>query len=191
MSDQKISNRALLQDCWSHLSKLHLHGRTPENAPFHWHCWFAICALAMLLLYLPAFVFDFGVHNDYMAWSYRNDKCCLRFPESTHLLAVGRPLGALLLNLHFAAFGDIKSLAIGRAVSWLTMIAAYYIFCLTLIKKYRLSHLFSITTGFLIFLLPSAILYVIWLTNFVPGSLATLISVTAFFLISRPCGGQK
>ena len=36
------------------------------------------------------------------------------FPETTHLLSVGRPIGAILLNLHFATFTDIKSLAIGR-----------------------------------------------------------------------------
>ena len=153
---------------------------------FQWNYYFAVCALAMCLLYLPAFVFDFAVHNDYMIWSYDNHKCCLGFPETTHLLSVGRPIGAVLLNLHFATFTDIKSLAIGRGISLLTIMGAYYVFCLILIKNYKFSPLFSVAAGFLIFLLPSAILYVVWLTNFVPGSVTALLSVAAYYLISRP-----
>jgi hypothetical protein len=147
---------------------------------------FAVCAAVTFFLYLPAFVLDFAVHNDYMIWSYDNQRCCLRFPESTHLLAVGRPIGAILLNLHFATFTGIKSLAIGRVISFLTILCAYYFFCLVLIKNYGFPFLFSVLSGFLIFLLPSAILYVVWLTNFVPGSLVVLLSVVAYFLISRP-----
>jgi hypothetical protein len=168
--------------------KLHLYESTAADFfATRWRYVFALCAVAMVFLYLPAFVYDFAVHNDYMIWSYDNHKCCLRFPESTHLLAVGRPIGAILLNLHFAAFTGIKSLAVGRGVSFLTMLCAYYLFCWIMIKNYMFPPLFSVISGFLIFLLPSAILYVIWLTNFVPGSLTVLLSVVGYSLISLPC----
>lgn len=173
------------QNSWLGMRTVRSNGRRGEDVlGFHWNYSFAVCALTMFLLYIPAFMHDFAVHNDYMIWSYDNHKCCMRFPESTHLLSVGRPIGAILLNLHFATFTEIKSLAIGRAISLLTTICAYYLFCLTLVKNYRFPPLFSVITGFLIFLLPSAILYVVWLTNFVPGSFTALLSVAAYFLIS-------
>ncbi|MEQ8226008.1 MAG: hypothetical protein ABRQ37_27090, partial [Candidatus Eremiobacterota bacterium] len=52
--------------------------------------------LFLFSVYVPCFLIDFGMHNDYSAFTpKRND--WLAFPESTHIIAIGRPLGALLI----------------------------------------------------------------------------------------------
>lgn len=148
--------------------------------------YFSAAAMALIAIYFPAFVHDFGIHNDYLTWSYNNRKCCLGFPESYHLLYVGRPIGALLLNVHLAAFTNIPDLKYGRLFGFFTLITAYWLYCILLTRRYKLNAELSLISGLLIFTLPSAILYVTWITNYIPGIFNVLLVTVAYALVSSP-----
>ena len=67
---------ALLNDQSNGFERLY-RSYTENVFGIRWHYIFLFCVFLVLLLYLPAFVRDFAVHNDYMIWSYNNRKCCL------------------------------------------------------------------------------------------------------------------
>ncbi|MBF0120894.1 MAG: hypothetical protein HQK79_18860 [Desulfobacterales bacterium] len=157
-----------------------------------WLRYFWILSSLIFLIYLPAFILDFGIHNDYMIWSYENQKfSILGFPESSHLIYIGRPLGALLLNLHFIIFSGIKSLIIGRFIGYLTLILSFFLFCRIIITHYQSPPLRSLLIGLGIFTLPSVILYVIWLCNYIPGIFTILLSIIAYYLVNKGYIGKK
>ncbi|MBI4823516.1 MAG: hypothetical protein HY805_04715 [Nitrospirae bacterium] len=137
-----------------------------------------------LAVYLPAFIVDFAIHNDYSVWA-NEEKNFLGFPETNWLVAVGRPINALLLNIQFFFIESIEDFAIARIVSFLTAV----LFCLV-IKRYLTSrfHLqpsFSAMLAFSILTLPSVQVYTVWATNFVPGSLNILIAVSSYYILER------
>lgn len=144
----------------------------------------AFAAGLFVIVFAPALLLQFGIHNDYWLWSYKH-QCCLSFPETRHLFWIGRPIGALLLNLHFMFFDTIQGLAGGRAFSLLVLIATLIATALVMERHARVPRLVSVTLSTLIFLLPGSLLYVLWLTNFVPGIFNVLVSCVAYALVSR------
>ena len=61
-----------------------------------------LCAAALLVVaHLPVLTANFAIHNDYLLWLCDRSTFIAWFPETSHLLAIGRPLGALLAEPAF------------------------------------------------------------------------------------------
>lgn len=147
----------------------------------------AAMALLFLLIYWPAILLDYGFHNDYRvrdvfdySFDYSNPRGMLKHLESMHLLYIGRPLNALAFNLHQSFFQSISDFSTGRLISLLTIFSlamAFYHFLRTTVRVRRVE---AFVLSLAIFCLPSFQLYIVWLTNFVPGALNLAIVTFAY-----------
>lgn len=141
---------------------------------------FLSIALSCCLLYMAFFngiFLDYAVHNDYSVFSYENRVCCTGHPESQHLFWVGRPIGAILLNIQFAFIDQIGDFR------WLRL-AAFGLLLLLLVLVYNQFHreaegrsYEALLASLGMALLPSSILYMFWVASTVPG-LVNLILVS-------------
>jgi len=124
------------------------------------------------------------MHNDYLFYSYDNESCCGGFPETKHLLLIGRPLGALLLNIQFSFIHSVNSLGFNRIISFILLFLSFLISSLILqLQGYRKKE--SIILSILCFSLPAPALYIIWVTNLIPGSLCILYSTIIYYLFLK------
>lgn len=141
------------------------------------------------IIFNSALFAEYGICNDYLVFQYQNTKCCVDFPETQHLFWVGRPLGALLLNVHFSFLTDVASFAWARLASLIiaAATAAYVVHSLEKIAPEN--RMTALAVGVLIFTLPSYLLYIQWLTNLVPGILAVALSAAAYSWIDRGVAG--
>ena len=150
-------------------------------------------ALAGLLLVIftgPLFL-QYGVHNDYSTLAYPHNRCCLQFPETEHLFTVGRPLGAVLLNAHFLPLTSIGSFAWGRFGSFLVLAVTILISAQIFVKYIGVPPTHALLVNTLLLLLPSALLFVFWLTNFVPGTLNIALATVSYYLVARSYEGGR
>src|ERR1035438_306816 len=148
-------------------------------------------ALAGLLLVIftgPLFL-SYGVHNDYSTLTYPHNRCCLQYPETEHLFRIGRPIGGVLLNAHLLPFTSIQSFAWGRFGSFLVLAATILISAQIFVRYIGVPPTHALLANTLLFLLPSASLFVIWLTNFVPGTLNIALATVSYFLVARSYEG--
>lgn len=143
-----------------------------------------------LLVYLYYISFQFGIHNDYRALDrliniddIKSFYDIFYHVESVHLLVIGRPLNAILFNLQQMTITSIDSFRLWRIFSALTLVSALVIFY-DANKRIGLCKLRN-RLVFLILFMPASIVYIFWVTNFVPGSLTVCISATAYWLMSR------
>jgi len=146
----------------------------------------------LFLVYRPAFLVDFGFHNDYRvrdvldhSFDTSTIRGMLKHLESMHLLYIGRPVNALAFNLHQSFFHSTQDFAWGRAATFfLTVIVALFWYRFLRRQVYLESALaLVLTLG--VFSLPSMQLYVLWVANFVPGTLNLAIVAAASSLV-RP-----
>jgi hypothetical protein len=140
--------------------------------------------IVLLLVYFPAFAFDFGIHNDYFAWTYPHT-LTNPFPETAHLVIIGRPVGALLLNVHFFFINSITDLAVSRAISFTVNLISACILYRYLTTRLSLDGYWSLSISIGLILLPAVQLYILWATNFVPGTLNILISFWLYRYLDR------
>lgn len=128
--------------------------------------------LALFFIYLPAFYFDFGVHNDYQFYFGYQD----HHPEFFQLLSLGRPVNAFLQDMQFFLTSDVSDLKFWRFLAFciftLTFCFLYFYF-----KKMLLSSSDSLGYALLATITPSSQLFVLWSTNFVPGALVHFIGI--------------
>jgi len=124
----------------------------------------------LYLSFWPYVAFDFGFHNDFEIWAYNNTVCCSGFPETAHLIRIGRFLQAFLQNVYLSFFSDLHSLAYGRALG----IGIAALAALMLARAARRAGMEGTTAnafGLSAFLLPPAQVNLGWVANFVPGVL--------------------
>lgn len=147
---------------------------------------FAIVAFLLLLIYLPIFSIDFGIHNDYSLWSYdKTQDWLLSYPETKFLMLEGRPLGALLLNVQFWFLNGISDFAVARFVSFIFALTSAYLLYSYLTKRLLMDSFWALSLVACIFTLPSVQLYVIWVTNFVPGTLNVFLVIVSYLLFDE------
>lgn len=132
-------------------------------------------AVSLLFVYAPTFFIEFGIHNDYRVkdipdgfkfWPLTN---YLRHTESMHLCYVGRPLNAILFNIHQGFFEKVNDFAYGRVVSFAVAAVCAVVLYLFLRRECHAKASLAFASAFSVFTLPSCYTYVIWQTNFVPG----------------------
>lgn len=160
---------------------------TPEPAP--WERLFILALLLMVPFVIPVLL-DFGTHNDYSVFSYENHRCCLGYPESQHLFFIGRPLGALLLNVQLLPVDEIGDFRWLRLISCMLVVLLFLGVARLLCREAPERSSESTLAAFSITLLPAPLLYVVWATNAVPGLVALLLAVAAYFLIARAWESQ-
>jgi hypothetical protein len=136
-----------------------------------------------LVAYLPICFMDFGIHNDYFIWSYNHRKGV--FPETHHLLMIGRPLGALLLNLHFYFIKTIGGLAVSRFVACACGFVCAWLLASYLNKRLQVAWFAAMVASVCVFTLPSMQLFVVWATNAVPGCLTVLLAILSYLLLDH------
>lgn len=141
---------------------------------------------------LPLFVFDFGLHNDYSflvaekpgRLSFTNILFGFR-DENPHLIMVGRPINAFLMGLLAVTLNGVKDLSVMRFVSFLVTFAAGGLTFTFLKKRLSLHPFWAVSAAFGIFALPSSQVYIIWVTNLIPGSLTVLVVCVSYLVFDR------
>jgi len=144
---------------------------------------FILFIYILFLVFSPIFFIDFGIHNDYSIWEY--DKSREQFPETIHLILVGRPIGAYLLNIYFRFFDTISSLAFARFISFIVSIFSAFLIYRYLSANFYLNSFYILSLIFCIFTLPPNQVFVIWSTNFVPGSLNIFFVISIYIIFNK------
>jgi hypothetical protein len=156
------------------------------RGPIKWRWWLAGAAI-VVVSYLPLLTANFGRHNDYLLWACDTSGVLKQFPEMWHLLAIGRPLGAILLNLHFTCLHSLSDFVISRWVALVVTLVSAWLLAEHLMRRPRVPLPMAVCAAACVFLSPASQLFVSWLTNFVPGTLTVLVSLLAYRTLD---GGQ-
>lgn len=149
---------------------------TARLAGWQYH---ALIVVLIFLSFSPYLFFDFAFHNDFEIWAYDNKVCCSGFPETPHLIRIGRFLQAFLQNVYLSFFTDLGSLIYGRALG-IAFACVGAIMLASVARKNGMDKLSSAAFGAAVFLLPPAQVNLGWITNFIPGLFnAVLVLATA------------
>ncbi len=141
---------------------------------------------------LSLFVLDFGLHNDY-SFLMAPKPARLTFTnilfgftdENPHLILVGRPINAFLMGLLAVTLNSINDFVLMRFVSFLITLIAGYLTYIYLKSRMSLNSFWAAAIAFGIFALPSSQVYIIWVTNLIPGSLTVLVACVSYFIFDR------
>ncbi len=134
-------------------------------------------SIVLLIFFAVQIVRDFVIHNDWVLL-YPTSQSLLH-PENSHLVWIGRPVGALLLNIQYYVVDSVLGLRLFRLISILIYFISLYVVLINLKKsKIRIGQ----TTLILYICLPSNLLYFVWSSNFVPGMLTQIILLLCFVL---------
>jgi hypothetical protein len=145
--------------------------------------WRLAAGLALVAGFLPLLCANFARYNDYVLWMCERSTGIAEFPEMWHLFALGRPLGAILLNLHFTLTRSLDDLLISRWVAMGATLLAAWLLAEHLERRTRLPSPMAACAAACVFLLPASQLYVSWVTNFVPGTLTVLLALVAYRML--------
>ncbi len=140
----------------------------------------AFYAAVLAVGYLPLLTAHFGRHNDYLLWACERWHGLAVFPETWHLLALGRPLGALLLNLQFTCLGSLPGFLVSRWVALGVTLIAAWLLADHLKRRPGVPWQTAVCAAACVFLVPASQLFVSWVTNFVPGTLTVVLSLLAY-----------
>lgn len=139
-----------------------------------------------LLIFCPVYLGTFAYHNDYRIWEYNHfSDYIFGYPESLHLMAIGRPLGMILLNLQLLFVNTIHAIWINQLLDVLA-IALLGVGCFFFFQRYiRISQICALFLSILIISLPSMTINSIWITNLVPQILPLFLMLWAQVLIQK------
>jgi hypothetical protein len=141
---------------------------------------YKLLAFFILCLNLyPVFTKNFAYHNDFSIWA-SNFPCCNGFNESTHLHKIGRPLGAVLLNLQLATIQKLSDLKFHRFLSVLLLLGIFSI-TFSIFRKAKVETSQAFLSSLALVSLPPFILNCLWLTNSVPGMLTSFLALLLGF----------
>lgn len=143
--------------------------------------------ILMLMVLSPIFYHGYAIHNDYYIYVYHG----FNFPESNFLILIGRPIGAILLDIEFYFLTGLKALRNARIFGGFLLIL---IFIFTY-KKFKSiqpeSKAIAWLTALLIILLPGFLLNTIWVADHVPGLIGTLTAIWSYYLVDTDNGDKK
>ena len=136
---------------------------------------FTVAIVYLFLVFFSLLVIPFAHHNDANLWSYDQEHSL--FYEHDHLVRLGRFMGAHLLSFHLSLLNDdLFDLAISRAVA-IVFAAALLAWFSIMLHKLRLKKALAFFLSAAIFTLPGMQLYILWVTNFVPGIVTILLAM--------------
>jgi hypothetical protein len=140
---------------------------------------------AVVIFYFPVLTSKFAYHNDYRIFTYDVSDCCLGYPETKHLLGVGRPILAILLNVQLLFISSMFSLQLMHFVSVVMIATAASILFLHLLYFLNISRLSAALLSFIIFTSPSMAINSFWVTNICSEILPIFAVIFAHYLISK------
>ena len=133
--------------------------------------------------YAPIFFHYFGFHNDYRLWERSSADGFFSFLETRHLFGIGRPLLAILLNLHLMFIHNMHTLHMAQVCSVISIAITATAFFLHTQKTLNISLAGAALLAVLTFTLPSMAISAFWVTNYVSGIVALWVAFAAFLLI--------
>lgn len=139
------------------------------------------------LVYLPAFLVEFGFHNDY-SMLLPDQRGWLDFIEARHLVMISRAMGAVMTSIHCWMLTYVSDFTVSRFVSFLSLFLSFGLFAYFFQRRCRLSPFWAAVIVFGLVMLPSNQVNVLWSANFVPGSLNILLSIISYLLIDYARG---
>lgn len=140
---------------------------------------------AVVLFFMPIFGHQFGYINDYTIFEYDNHLCCFGFPETTQIIAIGRPLQALLLNIQLLFVGDIQSLQLMRLFFVFMIGTAATLFFLYVQSNLNIGRYSAALLAVLTFTLPSMVINSFWVTQSIPGIVPLFLVLFAHFWMQK------
>ena len=149
----------------------------PENRLFYLYS--ALFALVALLVYLPAFLLDFGIHNDYDPTNVLD--LWMVHPEARDVAGMGRLLNGLVLSLQFYFIQELSDLAVARFYAAMVTIFNVLLLASILWQRVKLEAKLAVAIGATLFFLPGFQLYILWVTNF-PNTLSFTLGLLAYWV---------
>lgn len=142
---------------------------------------FGIYFITLALINAAALFWPYGFHNDYRVFEHPD---WFFHPETPHLLAIGRPLGALLLELQTLSITGMNGLIAYRVLS-IVMVAAFAALLFGHIReKFLVRDSEALAFSFAVVLLPSMQINILWVANSVPGIVSVLFAFASYRLFS-------
>lgn len=140
--------------------------------------------LLSFLVYLPAFVTEFGAHNDYtlIPPSLGNH---LVFMDTRHLILAGRALQAVLVYPIAWTINRVADLVAWRIISFFCMLVFVAIFLRFLRRRFGLEPFWLFVLGLAIVFLPESQLCILMVTTFLGGFVTLLPSLWAYVLLEQ------
>ncbi len=139
----------------------------------------------ILYAYSPIFWLDFAYHNDYRLCEYHHQHIFSGFPETRHLIAIGRPLLSILLNAQVWLINDMHAFHIAHIFSILSIaiFAAMYFYYAQ--KWFDISPIGAAMLAILTFTLPSMAINSFWVLNYVSSICGALIAFFSYILMQK------
>lgn len=157
-----------------------------KNSNLRWAVLFIITSVFAFLL--PVCLNQFGYHNDYRIWEYPHvglANLFLGYPESQHLWGIGRPIGAILLNLQLFPIFSMRALAINQMAN-VTLIACLAVSCFYFfVRNIRISTFFAASLSILMMALPAMTINSFWVANLVPSLIPLFLALLAQVLMEQ------
>lgn len=145
--------------------------------------------LFALMVYLPAFLIDFAIHNDYYIW-YGDKSEFFKYPELAWLVGAGRALNAMISYIQVSLIETMTGCAVARFVSFLFCVGFSLLFINYLTSRFSTSLLHSTMVAFAVITLPAVQIYVVWLGNF-PPAVNVLMAFSAYLLLDKAVPQEK
>ena len=147
--------------------------------------WSFVVFFLIILAYAPILGSEFGYHNDYRIWEYEAQDCCLGFLETRHLIGIGRPLLAFLLNIHFMFISSMAALHISQLLA-ITSIGIMATLCfLYFQREINISRLGAALLALLMFTLPSMAINSFWVANFTSEIIPLFFAFFAYAVLQK------
>ncbi len=142
--------------------------------------------LFTFLIFCPVYLGTFAYHNDARIWEYNHfSDYIFGYPESLHLMAIGRPLGMVLLNLQLLFVNTIHAVWVNQLVDVLA-IASLGVGCFLFLQRYiRINRICALCLSILMISLPSMAINSVWITNLVPEIIPLFLMLWAQVLIQK------
>jgi hypothetical protein len=136
-----------------------------------------------LVVFTPAFLMEFGFCNDYTFLTPNAYEPWAGFPETRSLLHIGRPVGALLLNLQMLTIHSLTAIKMWRVISFLLASASAAILYGYSRHRLGLKDFWAAALAFGFLTAPPVQVYVLWATNVMPGTFNMFLSLCVYLLL--------
>lgn len=150
----------------------------------------AVFALT-IFMYSSIFSHQFGYHNDYRIWEYNAQKNFFGYPETRHLIGVGRPILAILFSIHMRLVNDMYALHVSQIISVISICFLATLYYLYLQRKLDINYFSAALLSVLTFTLPSIAINSFWITNFTSEIIPLYIAFFAYILLEQQANTTK
>jgi hypothetical protein len=133
-------------------------------------------------VYLPVFLTEYGVHNDYTLVHYDHPPQG-PYWESRMLVEMGRPLQALLLTGLERITPSIRTLALWRVGGFIIMMAVVGMFVLFLQQRCRVEPFWAFLIVLGTITLPATQVFILWFIQTLSGSWPLFLALVSYWLL--------